>query len=123
MLLHRSNPKSIDWVRGESEKTGLCHELFEFTNQSIWAIPGGFFTACPRRTTRVAVKPMVVDGVAQFVECRTRDPKKHEVRTPSGTNKQWEIIALEHLTSHMTLNAGPQQQRPESPTITPPGMR
>ena len=38
-------------------------------------------------------------------------------------NKQWEVIALEQLTSHMTLNAGPQQQRSESPTITPPGMR
>ena len=38
-------------------------------------------------------------------------------------NKQWEVIALEQLTSHMTLNAGPQQQRLESPTITPPGMR
>ena len=39
-----------------------------------------------------------------------------------NVNKQWEVIALEQLTSHMTLNAGPQQ-RPESPTITPPGMR
>ena len=38
-------------------------------------------------------------------------------------NKQWEVIALEQLTSHLTLNAGPQQQRPESPAITPPGMR
>ena len=28
-------------------------------------------------------------------------------------NKQWEVIALEQWTSHMTLNAGPQQQRPE----------
>ena len=26
-------------------------------------------------------------------------------------NKQWQVIALEQLTSHMTLNAGPQQQR------------
>ena len=34
-----------------------------------------------------------------------------------------QIIALEQLTSHMTLNAGQQQQRLESPTITPPGMR
>ena len=35
-------------------------------------------------------------------------------------NKQWEVglIALEQLTSLMTLNAVPQQQRPESPTIT-----
>ena len=38
-------------------------------------------------------------------------------------NKQWEVIALEQLTSHMTLNAGPQQQRFESPTIAPTGMR
>ena len=40
-----------------------------------------------------------------------------------GINKQWEVIALEQLTSHMALNAGPQQQRYESPTITPPGKR
>ena len=37
--------------------------------------------------------------------------KNHLVCTIS---KQWEVIALEQLTSHM---AGPQQQRPESPTI------
>ena len=36
-------------------------------------------------------------------------------------NKQWKVIALELLTSHMPLNAGPQQQRLESPTINPPG--
>ena len=41
----------------------------------------------------------------------------------SNINKQWEEISLQQLTSHMTLNAGPQQQRLESPTITPPGMR
>ena len=52
---------------------------------------------------------------------------KFNMRTNLGVyctiNKQWEVIALEQLTSHMTLNAGPQQQRPESPMITPPGMR
>ena len=42
---------------------------------------------------------------------------------PFAINKQWEVTALEQLTSHVTLNAGPQQQRLESPTITPPGMR
>ena len=40
-----------------------------------------------------------------------------------GINKHWEVSALEQLTSHMKLNAGPQLQRAESPTITPPGMR
>ena len=39
------------------------------------------------------------------------------------SNQQWEVIALEKLASHMTLNAGPQQQRPGSPTIIGPGMR
>ena len=43
------------------------------------------------------------------------------VRPIIRANKQWEVIALEQL-SH-TLNAGPQQQRPKSPTITPHGMR
>ena len=35
-------------------------------------------------------------------------------------NKQWEVIALEELTSHIEQA---QQQRPELPTITPPGIR
>ena len=41
----------------------------------------------------------------------------------SDINKQWEVITLEQLTAHMTLIAGAHQQRPESPTITPPNMR
>ena len=37
-------------------------------------------------------------------------------------NKQWEVIALEHWID-VTHRTGTQQHRPESPTITPPGMR
>ena len=45
------------------------------------------------------------------------------IPTKKENKNNGKVIALEQLTSHMTLNAGPQQQRPESPTITPHGMR
>ena len=62
-------------------------------------------------------------GSIQVERHPTRDPKTRGSNPVRSINKQWEVIALEQLTSHMTLNAGPQQQRPESSTITPPGMR
>ena len=43
-----------------------------------------------------------------------------QVRLKIRTNKQWEVITLEQLTSHGIEQA---HNRPESPTITPPGMR
>ena len=73
---------------------------------------------------REGTATLSVNGSAgQYVHMFVVDYVGSSANTVQRSNKQWEVIALEQLTSHLTLNAGPQQQRLESPMITPPGMQ
>ena len=75
-----------------------------------------------RETFHVKTVKYILSGKRNYPHHSNSQKLPKTVNTFCVINKQWEVIALKQLTSHMTMNTSPQQQRPESPTITPPGI-